>query len=373
MLGREGVSPLERARAETVAVTVIEERFFHVMVFPLKLPRSRLWRALGIAYREMFDFAGFETRSANAVLAPLFVLPTVFFVLRLMEFDRRLKRDGVPPAMGWVLSRYYGGMSLIAGMVPPSGPVLLAGNHPGLGDLPALSVAAGRYDLVAVAKRRELTEEMSGVLGRCIVIDDSLRSRAEAVRSIVRTLRAGGAVVVYPAGEIERDPSVFTTASEFLGKWPPVLDAIHRRLEREGLRVPVVPVYTEGVHHVPPVLRRLVHAGRTQKSREGRAALSTMITRRARRYPVRIAVGEAVYLEASQQAAQPRSITTMIRAALMELEHLTRPFRPGSSIPRVDGSHPPLDAPVAEQVEKERGDAEPAHLSEGPVMLKRLL
>ena len=308
------------------------------MPFLPTLPPSRLWRALRIAYDEMFDFAAFDSRTANAVLAPLFVLPTVFFVLRLMRFDRRLKRDGVPPAMEWVLSRYYGGMHLVAGKVPAYGPVLLVGNHPGLGDLPALAVAAGRYDLVAVAKRRALMEDMDGVLGRCIVIDDSLASRAAAIRSIVKTFREGGAVVVYPAGEIESDPAVFADAPEFLREWPAVLDGIQRRLSREGLRVPVVPVYTEGVHHVPGMLRWLVGPGRSLKAREGRAALITMITRLARSRPIRVAVGEPQYADTASDSAGPRTLTASIRAALHELERQVAPLRPGAAVRCPDSS-----------------------------------
>lgn len=296
--------------------------------------RSRFWRAFRIAYSEMFDFAGFESRAANAVLAPFFVVPTVLFVLRLLGLDRRLKSEGVPAAMGWILSRYYGGMQLVSGTVPARGPLLLVGNHPGLGDLPALAVAAGRRDLVAVAKQRDLMRDMHGVLDRCIIIDDSLASRAAAVRAIIEHFKHGGAVVVYPAGEIEPDPAVFNDTPEFLRDWPPVVDGILRRVQRESLSVPVVPVYTEGVHHVPALLRWLIRPGVSEKAREGRAALITMITRLARTAPIRLAVGDPLHADASIRPPARRSATPAIRSSLHDLEQAVQRYRPNRAVRR---------------------------------------
>ena len=154
----------------------------------------------------------------------------------------------------------------------------------------------------------------------------------------MKTFREGGAVVVYPAGEIESDPAVFADTPEFLREWPPVLDGIQRRLNREGLRVPVVPVYTEGVHHVPGMLRWLVGPGRSQKAREGRAALITMITRLARSRPIRVAIGEPHYANAASDSAGPYILTASIRATLHDLERRVAPLRPSPAVRRSDSS-----------------------------------
>lgn len=288
----------------------------------------------------MFDFAGMRSRAANAIIAPLFILPTVAFVVRLLGLDRRLARQEVVGGMSWVLRRYYAGVRHVCGAVPPKGPVLLVGNHPGLGDLPALAVVGGRDDLRAVAKERALMADMHGVLGRCVLINESLASRAKAVRRVIDAFRRGEAVVVYPGSDIEPDPAVFGDQSDFLAPWEPYIDTIIRRAARAGLTVPVVPVYTEGVHSVPRSLRWLVPPTLGTKAREGRAALITMMTRLARSRPVVVAVGRPITLGSrsssrGSRAADDADLTAAARAELYRLRDSVRSAEP-SPAPAAD-------------------------------------
>ncbi len=283
--------------------------------------QSRLWRVFRIAYREMFEFASYRRRSVNAFVSPLFLVPTVVFVLRLLRLDREITANGVANAMRRILRRYYRGVSVIRGTVPSSGPVLLVGNHPGLGDLPALAVATKRRDLFAIAKKRALMRDMPGVLSRCVVIDETLSSRARAIRRIVEIAREGGAIVVYPAGSIEPDPALVGADQPILAEWPSFVDGIARRLLREGLSVPVVPVYTEGVHVVPRHFRRVAYR-RSGLPHEGRAALITMASRRSRFHAVRIAFGDPIdpRIEfARDTAATGDPVTRRVRREVCEL------------------------------------------------------
>lgn len=269
----------------------------------------------------MFGFAGFRSPLANALVAPFFLLPSALFVIRIMELDRRLLRDDLTRAMGWILTRYYGGVQLVTGSPPVEGPALLVGNHPGLGDLPATVVAIGRDDVVPVAKRRELMSDMEGVLDRCILIDERLSSRARALREIINRLREGGIVVIYPAGDIERDPAVFG-GEEFLHPWLPFADGVANRLVREGISVPIVPVYCEGVHVVPRSLRRLLRPPATPQAAEGRAALITMMLRVSRSRSIRLAFGPTL-----QPAEASGSVTERVQQELRRLERTVRQHR----------------------------------------------
>lgn len=289
--------------------------------------QSRLWRVFRIAYREMFEFASYRRRSVNAFVSPLFLVPTVVFVLRLLRLDREITANGVANAMGRILRRYYRGVSVIRGTVPSSGPVLLVGNHPGLGDLPALAVATKRRDLFAIAKKRALMRDMPGVLSRCVVIDETLSSRARAIRRIVEIAREGGAIVVYPAGSIEPDPALVGADHPILGDWPSFVDGIARRLLREGLSVPVVPVYTEGVHVVPRYFRRVAYRRGSGLPHEGRAALITMASRRARSHAVTIAFGDPIdprveFARETRQTGDP--ITRRVRRDICDLRDTAR-------------------------------------------------
>lgn len=255
---------------------------------------SRVLRAARISYREMFEFVQVRSVLLRALLAPLFLVPSFRFALHIAGLDRRIRRSGVVPAMAWVLRRYYGGVQQIGEPIPRHGAVLLVGNHPGLGDLPALAVTAGRADLTVVVKKRALMADMTGILSRCIVIDESLRSRADAVRAILSRLREGSAVVIYPAGEIEPDPALLPKSAEFLREWSTALDGIVTRLARENLHVPVIPVYTEGVHYAPSGIHFLLSSRGATDSFERRAAVLTLGTRLARFRRIRTVAGGPV-------------------------------------------------------------------------------
>ncbi|MFP4114886.1 MAG: lysophospholipid acyltransferase family protein [Spirochaetota bacterium] len=312
--------------------------------------RSRLVRAIGVSYSEMFTFARLRNAALEALAAPFFVIPAAVFVLRLLGLDRRLRRSSLVEAMTWVLRTYYGGVSLLRGYAPGSGPVLFVGNHPGLGDLPAMIVAAGRDDVFAVAKERALTAEMPGILERCILINDSLASRAAAMRGVIGTLRDGHAVVIYPAGAIESDPALPGVGEKYLRDWPPFVDGIARRARRENVPFTIVPVYAEGVHRVPSLYRRLLGSPSDRATSEGRAALLTMMTRASRTSPVRVAFGEPI-------AVNPRDairaieidLTTEVRRAIRELAESARARRDAGEarapVSRYPAASYPLTAP----------------------------
>ncbi|NBC30003.1 MAG: hypothetical protein GVY29_08425 [Spirochaetes bacterium] len=288
---------------------------------------SRVLRAARISYAEMFEFARVRSGILRALLAPFFILPSFSFALHIAGLDRRLRRCGVVPAMRWVLRRYYGGLRQSAESIPQRGGVLLVGNHPGLGDLPALAVAAGRVDLTVVAKERALMADMTGILSRCIVIDASLRSRAEAMRTIVLRVREGAAVVVYPAGEIEPDPGLLPDSGEFLHEWSPAFDSIVARLAREDLQVPIVPVYTEGVHYAPRAVRSLLASRRSDDSFERRAAVLTLGMRLGRLRRVRVIAGVGM-TPAALLAGGQRSPSDHVRGQLRLLHSLRRAGAP---------------------------------------------
>jgi 1-acyl-sn-glycerol-3-phosphate acyltransferase len=87
-----------------------------------------------------------------------------------------------------------------AGYVPSTGPVIIASNHMGVSDGPALWGTA-RRPLHALTK----VEMFDGLLGRAleamgqIPVDRSVTD-LRAVRMCLRVLRAGGCIVVYPEG-----------------------------------------------------------------------------------------------------------------------------------------------------------------------------
>ncbi len=286
---------------------------------------GRVTRAFLIAYREMFSFAKLRHPSGGAMLAPFFVLPALVFSYSLIRLDRRISRKGLTAGMRWILSRYYAGVSGVRTAELPVGPIIFAGNHPGLGDLPALCSLIERDDILILAKDRSLTREMRGILSHCIVIDESLRSRARAIQQIMEALGQGKAVVLYPAGEIEPDPAVTPRGVPILRSWEPVIDALATRIRKHHLRVPVVPVYTEGVHDVPALFGCLLGS---ESTRASRAAIITMMSRAFRRRKITVSTGRATVL--SSDVNPKGQLTDRIQTDIEDLRRITGALRSSS-------------------------------------------
>ncbi len=73
--------------------------------------------------------------------------------------------------------------------------------------------------------------------------DDTLR--ANAVRRSIQHLKDGGAVLIFPSGQIDPDPAVLPGAREALEKWSKSIAIMLRRVPETRL----VSAITSGVLH----------------------------------------------------------------------------------------------------------------------------
>ena len=124
-----------------------------------------------------------------------------------------------------------------------SGPLLVVANHPGLFDALALFASTGRDDLSILAARRPLLTALPNLSRRLLSIDPGA-SGSVALKKAVRHLRAGGALLHFPAGQIEPDPRVTPRDRALLLPWKAGLDTLLAAASRgrDDVRVMVVAV-----------------------------------------------------------------------------------------------------------------------------------
>jgi hypothetical protein len=108
---------------------------------------------------------------------------------------------------------------------PARGPAVVVSNHPGLFDCLALFAAIGRDDLSTLAADRPLLAALPN-LGRRLAFISEGPNAAFALRGAVRHLASGGALLHFPAGEIEPDPRFITAGQSPLGAWRPGLELL---------------------------------------------------------------------------------------------------------------------------------------------------
>jgi len=163
----------------------------------------------------------------------------------LARLDRDVAEHGLPAAAQRALHRF--GVALrIAGEAPREGPCLVLANHPGAYDALALMSALARQDLRVLTADRQFLRALPGLSAHFLFVGDAAGQRAGALKRATRHLRGGGALLHFPAGQIEPDADFEPEPARWLAPWHPGVSALVAACARVNGRVLVAGV--RGVH-----------------------------------------------------------------------------------------------------------------------------
>ncbi|HVQ06638.1 MAG TPA: 1-acyl-sn-glycerol-3-phosphate acyltransferase [Burkholderiaceae bacterium] len=145
------------------------------------------------------------------------------FALVAQEFDHRVREQGLAQGSSWLLHKMTAGAQ-VTGVehIPASGPLVVLANHPGMTDTVALLASlASRPDLLVVALDRPFLRSLPNVAERLLFVADDDTRRMTVVRTVAKHLKQGGALLTFPAGEIEPDPAICGghQAVESVARW----------------------------------------------------------------------------------------------------------------------------------------------------------
>lgn len=145
------------------------------------------------------------------------------FALTASEFNARVGEQGLARGSEWLLDQMTSGL-LTSGLahVPLDGPVVILANHPGMTDTVALFTSlASRADLRVIASDRPFLRALPNVARQLIFLPVEGDGQMIAMRTAARHLQAGGALLTFPAGDIEPDPATFGSqrAADALNNW----------------------------------------------------------------------------------------------------------------------------------------------------------
>jgi putative hemolysin len=150
----------------------------------------------------------------------VFHAPAQKFARQMLAFDASVGQTNLPDGARQTLQDFAQGLEIFgAENVPDSGPLLFLSNHPGMVDTLALFVGINRPDLRIIALNRPFLLSLPNVTRHLFFISDDPAERMSAVKKAASHLRAGGAVLTFPAGQIEPDPHVYPGALESLEDW----------------------------------------------------------------------------------------------------------------------------------------------------------
>ncbi|MCS7010732.1 MAG: 1-acyl-sn-glycerol-3-phosphate acyltransferase [Anaerolineales bacterium] len=170
---------------------------------------------------DLVEAFGWKEKPRAALLLRLsFRAPARKFARWILTFDEQTGRENLPAAARALLARATAGLNVQGREhVPESGPVLFLANHPGMTDTLCLFSAIGRIDLRIIALERPFLKALPNVAELLFYVSDNPTQRMRAVRQGTAHLRQGGALLTFPAGQIEPDPAVYPGARRSLQNW----------------------------------------------------------------------------------------------------------------------------------------------------------
>jgi len=157
------------------------------------------------------------------------------------RFDNTVASAGFREAMrellaGLVSDVVHSGLNNI----PKDGPLMILSNHPGVYDSVAIAASLPRDDLNIIATGYPLLRRLPNASKHLIYMDPHADTNISTVRTSVRHLESGGAVLIFPRGRVEPDPAVLPGAQEGVRAWSPSVELFLRRVPQTQILVTIV-------------------------------------------------------------------------------------------------------------------------------------
>jgi putative hemolysin len=183
---------------------------------------------------------GWQTQPGLArILRRIFHHPAQTFAEFMLEFDKVIEECGLVDASHLALGHYVRDVRIYGLDCVPDSAFLALSNHPGMTDALSLFAALNRPDLKVIALDRPFLLALPNMSRQLFFVKDDPLSRIKLVREVSGHLRNGGAVLTFPAGEIEPDPNVYPGAADALQTWTDSV-GVFIRMAPETVILPVL-------------------------------------------------------------------------------------------------------------------------------------
>jgi len=275
---------------------------------------SLLDRLTDVNLDDLFDAAGLMCLRQTG-LQRLFRPSARRFAVVAHQFDNLVGEQGLAQGSSWLAHSMAAGVQVSGGdHVPATGPVVVLANHPGMTDTVALLASlASRPDLRVIALDRPFLRALPNVARHLILVPDHEVGRVRAVRAGVRHLQQGGALLTFPAGEIEPDPATFgrRKAIDSVLRWSDSFVLFARRVPQTRFIPAIVSnvISPEAQEHLLTLLRRTAH------DKQRLAAVLQVALPRYRKMVAHVAFGPS-------KVARDCAADSLRSAIVAEIRHL---------------------------------------------------
>lgn len=171
----------------------------------------------------------------------LFRLPARRFARVASTFDHYVEEYGLREASERILPVFaHTFEAKNVENIPPEGPLLITSNHPGTCDGLVIAANIPRPDLKIIATGRPFVRGLRHAAQNLIYTSIDVYEQMMVLRSAIRHLQSGGAVLIFPTGSIDPDPELSPDAPQELQKWSPSLEVMLRHAPQTQVLLTVV-------------------------------------------------------------------------------------------------------------------------------------
>jgi hypothetical protein len=176
----------------------------------------------------------------------------------------------------------------------PDSAFLALSNHPGMSDTLAAFCALNRPDLKIIALDRPFLNALPNMSNQLFYVKDDPATRMSLVKQVTSHLRAGGAALTFPAGQIEPDPDIYEGAVNSLQTWTDSAGVFIRMAPDTA----ILPILARGVIWDKTAKHFLLGFKKAREEKEKLAAafqLLAHIVFKKKDVHVRIQIGHPIY------------------------------------------------------------------------------
>jgi hypothetical protein len=159
------------------------------------------------------------------------------------ELDDIVGKDGLAGGSRWLLPKFVKSHSA-QGVenIPPSGPLVIASNHPASIDSVVISAYVVRHDYKIIIGEIPFFKNLPNINRDAIFAPAPTdpMGRMQVIRDVIRHLKNDGAILIFPRGEIEPDPAFMPRPDVEFGHWSRSLEIFLKKAPQTQVMVTIV-------------------------------------------------------------------------------------------------------------------------------------
>jgi hypothetical protein len=172
----------------------------------------------------------------RGIVQSVFRKPITNFSRFIARIDALARDFGFVKAAQTAIVELSGGAAVVgAENIPPSGPLVIASNHPGTYDGFALISNLKREDIKIMVSGIPFFQHLPNASKYLIYSTQDVNDRMQAIRQSIHHLESGGVLVIFPSGRIDPDPAILPGAEQALSHWSRSIEIFLRKVPDAAL------------------------------------------------------------------------------------------------------------------------------------------